>query len=72
MHLHAGEEAIPMEVVLSGTDTGTWFGIPPTGRRFEIPACAVFIFDEHDKMAGERSSFDSALMLRQLGLLPRS
>jgi predicted ester cyclase len=70
MHLHAGEEAIPMEVVLSGIYTGTWFGIPPTGRRFEIPACAVFIFDEYDKIAGERSSFDSALTLRQLGLLP--
>src|SRR5688500_4345418 len=72
MALHAGEEAIPMEVVLSGTYTGTWFGIPPTGRRFEIPACAIFIFDEHDKIAGERSYFDSALMLRQMGLLPPS
>jgi steroid delta-isomerase-like uncharacterized protein len=69
-HLHVGEEAIPVEMVLSGTHTGTWFGIPPTGRRFEIPACAVFIFDEHDKSAGERGYFDSALMLRQLGLLP--
>ena len=71
-HLHVGEEAIPVEMVLSGTHTGTWFGMPPTGRRFEIPACAVFIFDEHDKIAGERGYFDSALMLRQLGLLPQS
>jgi predicted ester cyclase len=70
--LHVGEEAIPVETVLSGTHTGTWFGIPPTGRRVEIPACAVFIFDEHDKIAGERGDFDSALMLRQLGLLPPS
>ncbi len=37
-HLHVGEEAIPVEMVLSGTHTGTWFGIPPTGHRFEIPA----------------------------------
>jgi steroid delta-isomerase-like uncharacterized protein len=70
MHLHAGDEAIPVELVLSGTHTGTWFGVPPTGRRFEMPACAVFIFDEHDRIAGERGYFDSALMLRQLGLLP--
>ena len=34
--LHAGEEAIPVEMVLSGTHSGTWFGISPTGRRFEI------------------------------------
>jgi steroid delta-isomerase-like uncharacterized protein len=71
-HLHVGEEAIPVAMVRSGTPTGTWFGIPPTGRRFEIPACAVFIFDEHDTMAGERGYFDSALMRRQLGLLPQS
>jgi predicted ester cyclase len=42
--------------------------MPPTGRRFEMPACAVFIFDEDDKIADERGYFDSALMLRQLGL----
>jgi steroid delta-isomerase-like uncharacterized protein len=68
--LHVGEEAIPVEMVLSGTHTGTWFGTPPTGRCFQMPACAVFIFDEHDKIASERGYFDSALMLRQLGLLP--
>jgi steroid delta-isomerase-like uncharacterized protein len=68
--LHVAEEAIPVEMVLSGTHTGTWFGIPPTGRHFEMPACAVFIFDEQDRIAGERGYFDSALLLRQLGLLP--
>jgi hypothetical protein len=34
--------------------TGTWRGIPPTGRRIEIPACAVSVFDAHDTMAAER------------------
>ena len=70
--LHVGEEAISVEMVLSGTHSGTWFGIPPTGRHFEMPACAVFIFDEDDRIAGERGYFDSALMLRQLGLLPQT
>jgi steroid delta-isomerase-like uncharacterized protein len=70
-HLHVGEDAIPVELVLSGTHGGTWFGMPPTGRRFEIPACAVFTFDEDDRIIGERSYFDSALMLRQLSLLPQ-
>jgi steroid delta-isomerase-like uncharacterized protein len=68
--LHVGDEAIPVEMMLSGTHRGTWFGMPPTGRHFELPACAVFIFDENDKIVGERGYFDSALMLRQLGLLP--
>jgi steroid delta-isomerase-like uncharacterized protein len=71
-HLHVGDEAIAVEMVLSGTHTGTWFGIPPTGRRFEMSACAVFIFDERDKIAGKRGYFDSALMRRQLSLLPPS
>jgi steroid delta-isomerase-like uncharacterized protein len=71
-HLHAGDEAIPVELVLSGTHTSTWFGMPPTGRRFEMPACAVFIFDEHDQIAGERGYFDSTLMPPQLGLLAPS
>ena len=57
---------------LLGTHHGPLFGIPPTGRRFEIPACAVFIFDEDDKIVGERGYFDSALLLRQLGLLPQA
>ena len=70
--LHVGDEAIPVELVLSGTHSGPWFGMPPTGRRFELPACAVFIFDENDKIAGERGYFDSALLLRQLGLLPQA
>jgi predicted ester cyclase len=61
-----------VELGVSGTHTGTWFGIPPPGRRFETPVCAVFIFDAHDRMASERGSFDLALMRRQLGSLPPS
>jgi predicted ester cyclase len=70
--LHVGEEAIPVELGLSGMPTGTWFGIPPTGRRFGTSVCAVFIFDAYDAMAGERGSCDLALMRRQLGPLPPS
>jgi steroid delta-isomerase-like uncharacterized protein len=67
-HLHVGEDAIPVELGLSGTHSGTWFGMLPTGRHFAMPACAVFTFDEDERIIGERGYFDSALMLRQLGL----
>lgn len=67
-HVHVSDDAIPVEMILSGTHTATWRGIPATGRRFEIPLCAVFVFDQRDKIAGERGYFDAALMLRQLGL----
>ncbi len=70
--LHIADEAIPVEMVLAGTHTGTWNGIAPTGRRFEIPVCAVFTFDANDRIVGERGYFDTALMFRQLGVAPHA
>ncbi len=67
---HVGDEAIVLEVVIHGTHTGTWRGIPAAGRAVEFPLCAIFPFDERDKLMGERIYFDSALMLQQLGVLP--
>ena len=65
------EEAVIFEGgVLRGTHKGTWKGIPATGRRFEIGGCAVVLFDEDQKLAGERVYLDEALLLRQLGVLP--
>jgi hypothetical protein len=53
-----------------GKHTNTWQGIPATNREFEVPACAVFDFDDKGKVASERVYFDGALLLRQLGVLP--
>jgi steroid delta-isomerase-like uncharacterized protein len=67
---HIGYEAIILEVIISGTHMNEWRGIPASGRRFEVPICVVFPFDESDRITGERTYFDSALWLRQLGVLP--
>ena len=67
--LHTGEEAVVLEGMMSGTHAAEWQGIPATGRSFVIPVCAVFTFDEEEKIAGERVYFDGALLLRQLGVL---
>src|SRR5919202_6745022 len=48
------DEAIVLEVVITGTHLGAWRGLPPTGRRLEFPLCAVFSFEENDRMLGER------------------
>jgi steroid delta-isomerase-like uncharacterized protein len=66
---HTSDAVIILEVVLSGEHTNPWQGIPATGRKFELPCCAVFPFDEEGKLAGERVYFDGALLLRQLGVL---
>jgi steroid delta-isomerase-like uncharacterized protein len=66
---HVSDEAIILEVMLSGEHTNTWQGIPATGRRFEVPLCAVLPFDEDGKLAGERVYLDGALLLKHLGVL---
>jgi steroid delta-isomerase-like uncharacterized protein len=67
---YVSEEAMIVELVVSGTQAQPWLGSPATGRRFEVPACAIFLFDEHEMLATERVYCDMALLLRQLGGLP--
>lgn len=66
---HATDEAVVLEVRLSGTHQGKWRGMPATGRRFDFPLCAVFSFDDQDRLAGERIYYDRATVLRQIGVM---
>ena len=66
---HVSDDAIILEVTLTGEHTETWQGIPATGRKFSVPLCAVFPFDREGKLAGERVYLDGALLLQQLGVL---
>jgi steroid delta-isomerase-like uncharacterized protein len=68
---HTSDEAVVLEVVIRGTQRAEFRGIPSTGRTAEFPLCAVFDFDEHDRLREETVYFDSALMLTQLGVLPQ-
>jgi steroid delta-isomerase-like uncharacterized protein len=65
---HVTAEHVMLEVVITGTHTGSWRGLPGTGRRVEFPLCAVYSFDAEDKLAGERIYYDRATVLRQLGI----
>ena len=66
---HISDNAVILEATLSGEHTNTWQGIPATGRKVEVPLCAVFPFDGEGKLAGETVYLDGALLLRQLGVL---
>jgi hypothetical protein len=57
-----------LETTVSGTHEGKWRGLPGIGREVEFDACAVFAFDDRNKLAGERLYYDRASLLRQLGL----
>jgi steroid delta-isomerase-like uncharacterized protein len=65
---HVASDAIVMEVIVRGEHLGPWRGLPPTGRRVELPLCGIFTFDEKDRLAAERAYYDRATLLRQLGI----
>jgi len=66
---HVAEEAMVLEVVISGTHLGLWRGVPATGRHLRFPLCGVYTFDRGDRIAGERIYYDRADVLKQLGLM---
>src|SRR5690349_6807753 len=66
--LHCSDDAVLMEAVARGTHSGPLRGLPPTGRRFEQPFLAIFIFED-DALVGERVYYDTATVLEQLGVV---
>ena len=66
--LHHGEDAVLVEAVVRGTHKGPLRNLPPTGREFELPILAVFVFEGEDKLVCERVYFDQLTVLRQLGI----
>jgi steroid delta-isomerase-like uncharacterized protein len=65
---YATDQAVILEVTISGTQTGAWRGLPGTGRSFSFPLCGIFTFDPEDRILGEKIYYDRAAILKQLGL----
>ena len=65
--LHHSDDAVIVEAVIRGTHKGPLQSLPPTGREFELPILAMFVFEE-DKLVCERVYFDQGTVLRQLGI----
>lgn len=66
--LHHADEAVFVEVTLSGTHQGEWAGLPPTGRSIAVRVGCLFEF-EAQHLVVERVYVDMATILRQLGAL---
>ncbi len=67
--LRHADDAVIIEGLITGTHDGEWAGIPPTGRRIEVPVAAIFEFDE-DRLLCEKVYMDVATLLTQIGVLP--
>ncbi len=65
--LHHADDAVLMELELTGTHRGDFRGLPATGRSFRCRMVAVFLFEE-DRLVCERVYFDQNTILRQLGV----
>jgi steroid delta-isomerase-like uncharacterized protein len=65
--LRHAEDAVIVEFDLRGTHEGAFRGLPPTGKAFRCRMAAFFIF-ERDRLVCERVYFDTATILRQLGI----
>jgi steroid delta-isomerase-like uncharacterized protein len=65
--LHHSDAAVIAEFKLRGTHEGSFRGLPATGRAFECRMVSLFVF-EADRLVCERVYFDSATILRQLGI----
>ncbi len=53
-----------------GTNDGSFMGIPPTGKKISITMIMIDRFDSKGRVVEHWGDFDSAGLLRQLGVLP--
>jgi steroid delta-isomerase-like uncharacterized protein len=62
-----GDGVVAAQWVMRGTNHGSMFGLPPTGKQVELPG-ADFIVVEDAGLRSVTGYFDSGLLPRQLGL----
>lgn len=66
---HQTSDSVIVEGVLGGTHTGTWMGMPATGKTAAVPFCAVFTFTADDRIKAEIVYYDRLMLLTQLGVI---
>ena len=64
-------DKVAVRVVMTGTHTGDFFGIPPTGRRVAVNQLQIERI-ENGKLVEHWRQTDDLGMMRQLGLIPNA
>jgi steroid delta-isomerase-like uncharacterized protein len=68
--LHDCADDVWLEWTMTGTHVGELMGVPATHRAFEMLGCSHFTLGADGLIVRDLVYFDSATLLRQLGLLP--
>ena len=63
--VHHADDAVIVECRFGGTQRGKWAGIEPSGRKMEVSAALIFLFDGEGLIC-EKAYFDHATVVRQL------
>jgi len=63
--MHHADEAVVVELVMTGTHRGPFAGLAPTGRNINVPLVGIFEFQQ-DRLMCEKVYFDMATLTRQL------
>jgi steroid delta-isomerase-like uncharacterized protein len=62
---HHSEDAVILEVRMTGTHRGDWAGIKATGQSMDVPVACIFEFNGN-KLICEKVYFDMATLANQL------
>ena len=65
----SGDKAVA-RVVATGTQTGEFMGMPPSGRQIEVQMIDIMQFDDAGKVCEHWGVMDMLSMLQQLGAIP--
>ena len=65
---HVTDEFVILEVTVTGTHLGDWRDLPALGRKMSSRVCALYSFDSEGMLELERTYFDKAIILEQLGI----
>ncbi|MCI0437641.1 MAG: ester cyclase [Chloroflexi bacterium] len=68
-HKIASDNQVSEQWHIRGTHLGAFMGIPPTGKRVDIPGISMVEMRD-GKFLRDQFYFDSGIVLRQMGIMP--
>lgn len=67
VQLIADDSHVVARTIAAGSHTGEFLGMKPTGRRFSVPECLVYEFDDLGLIVNQWTYVDSGSIAKQFG-----